>query len=246
MMDLPLWPKGIQSLWKCSSSWFWVCFEFLSMHAHLHLLNCSISSLAIIYFPISLSSWTTSCDIALLDVQQLWLYSLWAGIDPPACRLPSWVVISCRLPVLLQNWQSWIKHQARRFSHQASLRRFGWQRHTSPIWMCRTTRTDQSLSRRTPDHSYRFWGWCCQARLRQHSAKRDFRGGCHLISDTLNSCMISYLKVCDLCSDIIDLRIISSWYHRCRTICYHTWYHKKISKLLSQVIDYVLIELCIS
>ncbi len=134
---------------------------YAKLHARLHLLSYNS------YFSVSLSSWRNSCDIKLLEVQQLCLYSSnyyyssWAGIDLSACRLPTWVVISCRLPVQLWKGQLCIRHQARRLSHQAPLRCFAWQHHTSPVWMRRTTRTGQSLLRRTLDHRHLFWTcWC--------------------------------------------------------------------------------------
>jgi hypothetical protein len=98
---------------------------YTKLHTHLHLLS---------YFPVSLSSWRTSCDITLQEVQQQWLYSLWAGINKLACRLSSWVVISCRLPVELWEGQPWVQHQARRLSHQGPLWSFSWQLSALPVW----------------------------------------------------------------------------------------------------------------
>ncbi len=139
--------------------------RYTKVQAHLHQLP---------YFPVSPWSWRTSCDIMLLEVQPLWLYSLWAGINLPACWLPSWVVISCRLPVQLWEGQPCIQHQTRTLSHQAPLCHFGWQHSTWPVWMHLTTRTGQFLLRRTPDHCSGLWthsGWCGQVLPRQCSAK---------------------------------------------------------------------------
>ena len=87
---------------------------------------------------------------------------------------------------------------------------------TSPVWMRRTPRTSRASSRRALDHHHWFWTactWTCRARLWQRSMQPVFRMG----KDTLISCLISYLisslisymKICDMRSDIIDL-----WYHK--------------------------------
>ncbi len=97
------------------------------------------------------------------------MISLWAGLDPPACRLPSWVVISCRLPVQLQEGQPCTQHQPEDYPtkpllvasadnvahHQSEfVRRLGQASSCQEgcLWTC--------------------WGWWGQARHRQGSAKR--------------------------------------------------------------------------
>jgi hypothetical protein len=55
------------------------------------------------------------------------------GLDQSACKLPSWVMMSCRRRVPLQEGQPCIQHQAKRLCHQAPLRRFGWQNNAEQV-----------------------------------------------------------------------------------------------------------------
>jgi hypothetical protein len=70
-------------------------FEFLGTQNCMHIFT---------FNPISLFHSPAGRPAVIfnrLEVLPILLYRLWAGIDP-ACRLPSWVVISCRRPVPLQ------------------------------------------------------------------------------------------------------------------------------------------------
>ncbi len=110
------------------------------------------------------SSWNTKLPTVYVQLElQLWQY---CNITLNLVGMPSWVVISCRLHVSLQEEPPSIQHQARRLSHQAPLCR---QSRILPVWMRRTTLTGQALLGMTTDHRRWFrtcWAWCGRTLLR--------------------------------------------------------------------------------
>ncbi len=161
-------------------------------------------------------------SVSHLHSQSVGAPTVYVLVDSSCCQycyvtlylvwVPNWFVNSCRLRVQLQEWRPCIQHQDRRLSRQAA-RCIGLHENSHVAWAnmrkCLTTRTSRASSRRALNHCCLFWTSCtwtwsalCRAFL--------------VVSIvTLSSCMISYLislilhmKVCDMCSDIIEL-----WYH---------------------------------
>ena len=71
-------------------------FEFLGMQNCMHIFSLNPIS------PFHSPAGRPAMTLNRLEVLPILLYRLWAGIDPPVCRLTSWVMISCRRPVPLQ------------------------------------------------------------------------------------------------------------------------------------------------
>jgi hypothetical protein len=76
-----------------------------------------------------------------------------------------------------------------------------------PVWMCLTMRTGQSLSRRTPDSQEQLLHQICIAEV----------GVTYFMTPWNHICTGKFV-ICALTTISLTYEIISSWYHRCRTM----------------------------